>query len=226
MATIGVPIVLALPDLCDDFFSFALQLKKSKDPGDAETLRARVNDLFRSLETAAGQQEITADNLQLTKYALAAFLDEMILLSNWPLKNTWASNPLQLEMFNDLAAGEEFYNKLETLRHGGDPRKIDVLEVYYLCLALGFKGKYGDLKGMQKLKVLMEDLAKEVRQRRGGEGSALSPSWEPSADLQEVVKDFPAWIVGVACAGVLLLLYIILAAILGGVTGDVMEILS
>jgi len=135
----------------------------------------------------------------------------------------WAGSPLQLQYFNEFSAGEEFYNKLEGLRNSDDPKKLDVLEVYYLCLALGFKGKYADLKGMDKIKVLMEAIAKELRRARTKGIEGLSPSWEPKDQAAGAVKEFPVWMVVVACCAVLLILYFILSSVLGGVADKVIQ---
>lgn len=204
----------ALADLCGDLLAFALQLKRSSDPGDAEMLRTKIDEQFRALETKARQADIPADDVQQSKYAIAAFIDEMILTSSWGLKDSWADKPLQLAYFNDFAAGEEFYNKIDTLRGA---KRNSVLEVYYLCLALGFRGKFVDLQGMEKKKVLMDTMLREIRgaaPAASGAGS-LSPAWQPPDALPGIVKYFPAWFVAAACGLFIILLFVLLSSILG-----------
>ena len=201
----------ALADLCGDLLAFALQLKKSTDPGDAEAMRLKIDEQFRALETKARQADIPQEDVQQAKYAIAAFIDEMILTSSWPLKESWADKPLQLAYFNDFSAGEELYNKIEVLRGA---KKSSVLEVYYLCLALGFRGKYVDLQGMEKKKVLMDTMLREIRGTAPA-GAALSPSWQPPDALPGIVKYFPAWFVAAACGLLVILLFILLSSILG-----------
>ena len=77
----------SLPDLCGDLLAFAMQLRRSADPGDAEAMRQRIDEQFRSLESKARQADVPQEDVQLAKYAIAAFIDEMILTSNWPLKD-------------------------------------------------------------------------------------------------------------------------------------------
>src|SRR6185436_5696870 len=124
----------SLPDLCGELLAFAMSLRRAADPGDAEALRQRIDEQFRALESKARQSDVPQEDVQQAKYAIAAFIDEMILTSNWALKDSWADRPLQLTYFNDFSAGEEFYNKIDTLRAA---KKNSVIEVYYLCLALG-----------------------------------------------------------------------------------------
>ena len=229
MKSIGNPVIQGLPDLCADILSFTLQLRKSEDPGDPEALRRDVEELFRLLEERAREAEIPEANVSQAKYALAALVDELILTSNWQAKESWSGRPLQLEYFNDFAAGEEFYNKLETLRRVQDPGKLDVLEVYYLCLTLGFKGKYADIKGMETLRSLTKGIAAELLAARGRDpssGGTLSPRWERPDELPHIVKSFPVWGIVAACIGALLLVYILFAAILSGVAEGVLQSLG
>ena len=229
MKGIGNPILLGLPDLCADILSYALQLRKAKDPGDPEALRRNVDELFASLDARAKEAGISSENVGLAKYALAATIDEVILTSSWPAKEAWSGRPLQLEYFNDFAAGEEFYSKIEGLRRTTDPARVDVLEVYFLCLALGFKGKYADLAGMEKLRVLMVGLAEEIRAARGAarpEGAALSPVGSPPDPLPQIVGSIPVWAIAAACAAALLVAFVILSALLGSHAGGVVESLK
>jgi len=211
----------ALADLCGDLLAFALQLKRSSDPGDAEILRQKIDEQFRALETKARQADVPQEDVQQAKYGIAAFIDEMILTSSWPLKESWADKPLQIAYFNDFSAGEEFYNKIDTLRGA---KKNAVLEVYYLCLALGFRGKYVDLQGMEKKKVLMDTMLREMRGAAPAPGTAtLSPSWQPPDALPGIVKNFPAWFVAAACGLFIILLFILLSTLLGSSAERIVE---
>ncbi len=159
---LAMPIVRLLGDL---------------QPSQADAgLRQRMEDLFRDFETRALRLGNSQGDTQAAKYALSALVDESILLSDLPLKDEWMGLPLQQLYFDDVSAGEEFYNRLEQLRLQRGERTVQVLEVYHLCLAFGFKGKYGTPKGKERLQVIMEGLAQDIAQGRGVAGKvALSP---------------------------------------------------
>ena len=214
----------SLADLCGELLAFALQLKKANDPGDADGLRQKIDEQFRALESKARQADVPAEDVQLAKYAVAAFIDEMILTSSWTLKESWADKPLQLAYFNDFSAGEEFYTKIESLRGA---KRYSVLEVYYLCLALGFRGKYVDLQGMEKKKVLVDSMLREIRGPAAAPGSAgLSPSWQPPDAMPGIVRNFPAWFVAAACSLLVILLFILLSTLLGTSAENVVNLLK
>ena len=72
-------------------------------------------------------------------FAVIAWADETILKhSTWKHHAEWNALPLQLEYFQTRNAGEEFFERLERLR----PEQKAIREVYYLCLGLGFSGRY------------------------------------------------------------------------------------
>src|SRR5258708_19298414 len=90
----------ALADLCGDLLAFALQLKKSSDPGDAEAMRLKVDEQFRALETRARQADVPQEDVQQAKYATCGATDEMILTSSLTIHASPAGKPLHLATFN------------------------------------------------------------------------------------------------------------------------------
>jgi len=100
-------------------------------------------------------------------------LDETVQGSEWENKEPWVSHPLQLERFGRYDAGEEFFVRLEALRSRRD-EKAAVLEVYYLCLALGFRGRY-QVQDQATVRDLLQDLADDLSASDAGADAFLSP---------------------------------------------------
>jgi len=223
MATITPSPRGGLADLCADLLAFALEMRRSGDPGDADILRAKIDEQFRDMDVRARQADIPQQDVQLARYAIAAFIDETILTSSWPLKDAWADKPLQLAYFNDFSAGEEFYNKVDAARGA---KNVSVMEVYYLCLALGFRGKYVDLQGMEKKKILMDTMLREIKAALPPETHGLSPAWQPPDALPTLARNFPAWLVAAACGLFLVGLFVLLSFLLGFRADSVLKILG
>jgi type VI secretion system protein ImpK len=201
----------SLGDLAASVFAYSFQLKGGSDPGDAAKVKEKVMGLFAEFEQAARTSGYKDDYIQKAKYALVAYLDELVLSSNFEMKNDWAGSPLQLELFNDFAAGEEFYNKLKEVRAGQDGDSREVAGVYFLALTHGFKGMYIDLRGMEERKALMGQLSAELKQARTGNPTQLSPAWQAPDELPKLVRSAPVWLAPVVCAVVLILLVLVLA---------------
>jgi type VI secretion system protein ImpK len=214
-----------LADLSGGILRLALYLAKEAATLDAATLAARFTDLFKEFEANAQHANQPLASIQAAKYALVAFVDQQVLTSELPVKDAWLEKPLQMTYFDDFNAGEEFYVKLENLRSGNDPGRFAVLEVYHLCLALGFTGKLGDKRGEEQRRILIDRLAREIADSRPGTAGALSPSGLAAATAGAAATPWwlrlPAWCAPAAVLCLLLLLWLLYAALLGGAADGV-----
>lgn len=77
-----------------------------------------------------------------SQYALVAFVDEQILKSKIENRYDWQGEQLQLIYFNDTLAGEHFFHKLRSYMTDQSDKCLDVVELYYMILLLGFTGVY------------------------------------------------------------------------------------
>jgi type VI secretion system protein ImpK len=101
-----------------------------------QNLRNLLNSTVRKLEGVG----LTPEEVQDIRYALVAFIDELMQSDPGPLREFWVSHLLQLEFFSETRAGEGFFERLEKLKSA---RRGPALRVYYLCLLFGFHGIYG-----------------------------------------------------------------------------------
>ncbi len=205
LVELAAPIAKQVADLTGD-----------SPPQDAAVLRARFEDLFRAFESRAIRAGYTEGETATAKYALAGTADEAILLSELAVKDEWLNRPLQMVFFDDFSAGETFYEKLDAARTNRTPKGAEVLEVFHLCLALGFKGKYGDARGAERRRVLMDAIAAEINQARGVTAdSPLSPGALAPEGTAGVPRQLgflasgPIWVVPLAVVVVLMLMLIV-----------------
>ena len=171
---------------------------------------------------------IPPEDIQQSRYALAAFLDEMILSSPWDHREEWSARTLQYEFFKEQVAGEEFFNRLEAFRRAL-PLNSDLLEVYYLCMILGFEGKF-KIHGKEKLKDLIETVGQELRAKRG-EVPVLSPHGRRPEEFMEMVKQgLPSWVVLVSGFAAVFFFYLVISLVISGdanqVLGEILYILE
>ncbi len=54
--------------------------------------------------------------------------------------------PLQLKLFGDQLAGEQFFTELDEVRRRG-ASSVQALEVFYMCLLTGYQGKCAGKQG-------------------------------------------------------------------------------
>jgi len=106
-----------------------------------DQVKADIERLLSLSQECLGRGSISEEDYDLARFAIVAWIDEAILSSQWNEKNRWQSNPLQRVFYQTADAGEIFFERLNTI----GPHQNDVREIYYLCLAMGFSGRYGDV---------------------------------------------------------------------------------
>ena len=125
----------------------------------------------------SGPRDISFNHkiVSVSKFALASFVDEAVLTNNFPLRAEWERNPLQLEYFGEALAGNKFFDKLESMLQQIDVTQ-DAVEIYYFCMLLGFKGRYGVYE-QDKLLAIMQTTANALVKAGKIKQVELSPHW-------------------------------------------------
>jgi type VI secretion system protein ImpK len=103
-----------------------------------DEVRREIDLLLAAAETNARRANIPREEFELARFALCAWIDEAVLSSPWSGKTPWLREQLQRLHYNTTDAGEEFFQRLGAV----GLHQREVREVYYICLALGFTGKY------------------------------------------------------------------------------------
>ncbi len=183
-----------LLDLMYDGFYLLFLLRAKQGPSDADTFRLHIKEFLTGLERGATKLGSSAEDVHLCKYAFCATVDELILMSQFKVRDAWQRQPLQLQFFGEQLAGEQFFVKLETLRREGASR-IQILEVFHMCLLMGFQGKYL-IEGSEKLNYLTARLGDEIAHLKGSR-AAFAPHWAPPDQVTNRLKnEVPLWVIG------------------------------
>jgi type VI secretion system protein ImpK len=210
-----------LAEVFSDLLVLGTYLRETKDLGSPEHLRTRLQHLFQVAEQQGRAKGINPDAQIQAKYAVAAYIDEMIISSRWQHREQWGARPLQYDFFSEYVAGEGFFKRLDGIRRAF-PMDPDLLEVYGLCLMLGFEGQYR-LHERERLRGLIEDITREVQAKRG-DLPALSPHGQRPDELMELVKrELPVWVVLVTSAGIVFLFFMALSFLIGQDVDYVMD---
>lgn len=131
----------------------------------ADSFRAQMKQALAAAEHDAAAHGCDPADIQKAKFAVVAFLDESVLGCKSPVFSEWARRPLQAELYNHQLAGEIFFQELQKgLKRGDSTQTADLLEVYCLCLLLGFKGQYAS-EG--ELRSLTRQAQEKIRRVRG-----------------------------------------------------------
>ena len=195
-----------LMDLMYDGFYALFMLKNRCAPQDEATFSKKILKFLESFEHNAKKLGASAEDIDASKYAFCAAVDELILRSQFNIRTTWERQPLQLVVFGDHLAGEHFYTRLENLRAKGAAH-VQALEVFHMCLLLGFEGKY-IIEGAEKLNYLTARLGDEIAHMKG-KSAGFAPHWaRPDQIVNKLRNDVPFWIIGSVFALIALLGYV------------------
>ena len=131
---------MRLTDIFMELLAYVTYFNKSvavKQPS-YDQVKADVTRLMSDIEIRVGQTTIAPDDFDLARFAVVAWVDETLLSSQWQDKDGWQKESLQRLYYQTADAGELFFDRLNAI----GPHQRDVREVYYLCLAMGFKGRF------------------------------------------------------------------------------------
>ena len=205
-----------------EVFTATVRLRYNRQAvSNAESFRTHLKQALRAAEQEARSGGCTSEDVKYAVFALVAFLDESALSCRNPAFSDWARLPLQAEMFGHQLAGEVFFQELQkTLNRDDSAQAADLLEIYYLCLLLGFKGRYaagGDLRS------LMGRIKEKIGRVRGDVGP-LSPRGTIPAEAIRLVPTDP-WVRQLAmaalgtCSVAAMIFVIAKIALMSGVSG-------
>ncbi len=176
------------------------RLRNTYSQPDSGDLRERTIQQIRAFEQASRDAGVPLDQLRPAHYALCASLDDVVLNTPWGSSGAWAARSLVSTFHQEVRSGERFFDLLTQLRQNPGTF-LPVLELMYLCLSLGFQGRYRlSPRGPGELDRLREDLYTIIMRQRQGADPALSPHWQgvpaPYRPARFVV---PTWVMS-ACA--------------------------
>lgn len=132
------------------------------------------------------------------RYITCVMLDEAVLNTPWGSNSPWAQRTLLSVFHNETSGGEKYFQILDRMRQSPS-ENIDILELFYISLSLGFEGKYRIAnRGVEKIENIRDDLFKTIRSYRGEYERELSTSWRGLGSAKNTLKDFiPMWVIGV-----------------------------
>jgi len=159
---------------------------------DAASFRNQIKGAIGVAEAEATRRGYAGEDVRLATFAVVALLDESILNSNNPLFADWPRMPLQEELFGVHTAGEMFFQCIDRLMAKSDsPQAADVLEIYDLCMLLGYRGRYS-MSGQESVRSIASNVSEKLQHLRGGP-RPLAPNWAPPQDAVKQKAIYP-WV--------------------------------
>lgn len=185
------------------------ELRNTLQHDNPSGLRDYLAQNIKAFEARALANGITQDKVIAARYSLCTLLDETAASTPWGGSGTWANHSLLVMFHNEAWGGEKFFQLLAKLAENPAPNR-DLLELMYVCLAMGLEGRYRVVEnGKAQLERIRERMADILKLQRGEYERDLAPHWQPAATKQSrLFTVLPIWVVFAICALALLGVYL------------------
>ena len=122
-----------------------------------------------------------------------------VLNTPWGSQGNWMSQSLVSSFHNEVRSGERFFDLLSKMLEN-PTRFLPVLELMYMCLSLGFMGRYRlSPRGPAEVDRLREDVYAAISSLRPRSEADLSQSWRGvDAPYRQPGRRLPLWVAGAA----------------------------
>lgn len=189
---------------------------------DIDGLKKQLVEEIRVFENALMRQGLGKEAMGMASYALCSLLDETIMNTPWGASSPWGQQTLLILFHKESWGGERFFAYIDGKNAQGQQvlsdflsrqpaKNLPVIELFYLCVSLGFQGKYRIMQnGLNALEQYRSELYQLIQRQRGDFERALSPRWRGLQDARNALARFvPLWVVGAVALGLLFLAYLL-----------------
>jgi type VI secretion system protein ImpK len=163
---------------------------------DVNSLHQQVIARVQKFEAEAMAANVAPQHVASARYAICTALDETVLRTPWGSESVWSTHSLLTTFHQEAWGGEKFFQILDRVKTD-IMANIDLLEVMYLCLSLGFEGKYKiQERGHVQIASVRDELYRLIRQARGEIERGLAPNWRGVEDKRNPLARYvPLWVV-------------------------------
>lgn len=170
--------------------------KKSTSHPDIGGLHQRLSSEIRTFEAKLREKGYRPEIVLSARYVMCSVLDETVLNTPWGSESPWAQRTLLSVFHNETSGGEKFFLILDRMRQT-PAENIDMIELMYVCLSLGFEGKYRLItRGRDAIEQIRDEIFSIIRNYRGEYERTLSESWEGLGKSKNTLVHYiPMWVI-------------------------------
>ena len=154
-------------------FSLVSRLPQIHYPEKIQALHQSLTHEISAFERKAQTLNCQTETILVARYVLCALIDERLVLHTQGSDKPWGQHQLLSTFQNDQAVEKRFFVIIERLQTMPE-RYINLLELIFFCLKLGFKGQFLQQDTHSKLHNIIEHLYATIRLERGEIEKSLS----------------------------------------------------
>lgn len=154
------------------------QIRAMVTHDDPRALQQALLEQVREFELRAGASGSAMETIIGARYCICTVLDETAAQTPWGGAGVWPRHSLLVALHNETWGGEKFFQLLTKLIQTPQ-QHIDLIELQYFCIMLGFEGRYRVIdNGRAQLETLKARLLRLIESTREDRIGGLSPHWQ------------------------------------------------
>ncbi|WP_300042632.1 type IVB secretion system protein IcmH/DotU [uncultured Paracoccus sp.] len=207
------PLVRAFAAL----LGIAPELQRATAPDNPDVLRTRLQDNLTHARDGAVSMGVPLTRADQGAWFVGALLDDVAINTPWGGASGWPRQPLVASMYGNVDSGSRFYDLAEELLRYPE-RDPQLLELVFLCLSLGFRGKHriSGPSGEAEITRLRAQMARVLHDRDAAD-APLSPNWQ-GVEAKDEDRKFivPIWSLALMALALITAIYVGLSIRLSG----------
>ncbi|SHF78066.1 type VI secretion system protein ImpK [Microbulbifer donghaiensis] len=198
------PLVAAASKLLGVIIKLRTTMKHDNVPD----LHKRLTREIQGFEREAKQLSLAPETVLTARYLLCTVVDEVVLTTPWGTASGWSQHSLLSLFHKETFGGEKSFQILQRMLETPGSH-LQLLELFYLCLSLGFQGKYRLVqRGHEQLEQIRDNLYQTIESHRPGMDRDLSPHWQGCVERRtRLIQYIPLWVIASVVFGVLAITY-------------------
>ncbi len=161
----------AMIDAATPLFALSIRIRAMHECDNVDDIYKLTVEEIKSIEVEMTEMDYEHAVILAYRYILCAFIDEAVMSTPWGADSVWGEHSLLTRFHNESWGGEKVFsilNRLET-----EPLKYrTLLEFIYICLCLGFKGRY---RVIERGKELHERVISNLNQTLASLDTSIPP---------------------------------------------------
>ncbi|CCO44530.1 putative Type IV / VI secretion system, DotU fused with Type VI secretion system, OmpA/MotB [Vibrio nigripulchritudo SOn1] len=171
------------------------QIRATSQYGDVQQLREAFVQKIRDYETRLRLQNARNQDIDIARFCLCCLIDETVLNTVWGGQSIWVDNSLLSTFYANTQGGEQFYDYLDKAM-SAPTESLDILQLQYICMSLGFIGRYrlekNGVESHRSLRQRVFDVITTVSERPP---KVLSDGWQDKVRVgEEITESTPVWV--------------------------------
>ncbi len=187
-----------LIDAATPLLGLVIRVRRLADFHGVESLYQQVVDEVAAIDRELVEQGYERPTVVAYRYVLCAFIDEAVLGTDWGAHSVWSQHSLLSRFHNETWGGEKVF--AITARMEQEPARYrDMLQFIYLCLCLGFEGRYKVMtNGRDEYEQIIRGLYEQIRGlRRDEEPQPLTSALDNVTPARNRLRTgLPLWGIG------------------------------